>query len=225
MPWSRARFLLETRRLMDAKGHPRWDEDTMRALLGVVHADSWRDLIDKSENLRRAIRTATPDSDGAIAFTALEAGSGDTLELPFRIVAVGQNGIPCAERDPDDAPLRTPTTRTQARREWWVQDETVYVAGVTGALDIALRHIPQPASALAGDDSTVVWPSTHEMYLCYRTAALALMQGGVETQASREIGAVAEKVLKPILYRDLLRKTNAPIRIRADDDAAAWGGM
>lgn len=225
MTWLRSAYLSHIRITMDAENHPRWGEPTLRALLGFVHADEARRLSDKVDHWNVLRTTATP-VNGVIPFSDLTSGSGDTIKRTIRVRAVGQNGRPFPEHTTRQSPLLTPTSALTGGTRWFVENDGITLLGAaSGPLDVVTRTIPVPADQLAGDDSTVDWPETHEMLLVYRVAAIALAQGGTETDAGRDLNQIVEGMLRPALYREYARLTERPPTIELVDDAAGWGGI
>ena len=232
MAWTRTTYLSRLREVMDAEGSKRWTDASLRAYLGIAHQRLWKAILDANKQYRFAERTVTPDADGKVPLTSLNGSSGDTLQRFYRLVS-DQNGYGAVRRGVisyQEADLtRFPTYREDTSLTgsysgvYWIEGDNLQVLPRSGGnVVVRVSHTPARIDELSDDTITAEFPDGYEFVVCYEAASLALAKGGAETEAG-----AAMKLIRQDLMSDLIstiaRRSTAPLRFGAIDNASDWG--
>jgi len=225
MSMTRAELLTLVDEMADAVASPRWGVTLKRQLLAEVHWREWKDLLNINRMLRVGARTVTTDADGRVARSALNAGSGDTLETCYRILTVRDQGNTFYQPARyEEYPLSPAVVSLpQVWYEYGDQLQLIPAAAGTTAV-VTVNHVPARVDTLASDSSTVVFPDGYELLLAYETAASMFMKGAAESNLTAELRAMAT-TLRERLHQDVGRLSTRPMRMTAMDDAYDWGAV
>lgn len=225
MSVTRAVLETMTRELADAVDDPRWSQTLVLQLLGQVHLQEWRDILNAANMRRYALRTVTTDANGRFAKTALDSGSGDTAETHYRLLSVAVGQFFYQQSQYADYPQPFQQMGGTLPNVWYeVGDEIQLVPLAQGTtVQVAVNHTPARVDQLAGDSSIVVYPDGYELILAYMGAKQMLLKGGIEGQYAAQLEAQA-KQLRDRLLMDVRRLGTRPIIMGAMDSPAMWGG-
>lgn len=214
-----------TRELMDAVDDPRWGQTYVLQVLGQVHLQEWRDILNAVNVYRWAQRTVTLDSNGRFAKSALSSGSGDSAETFYRILAMQNGQFFYQQSTFQQFPQPQTNYGGTFPNVWYEIGEQVQVVPPSAglALTVSVNHTPARVDQLADGASTVVFPDGYELILAYMAAKQLLLKGGAEGQYARQLEAQAQE-LRARLLMDLRRLGTRPIIMGALDDAGQWGG-
>lgn len=221
------RAVLETltRELADAVDDPRWGQTLVLQILGQVHLQEWRDILNAANMRRYALRTVTTDANGRFAKTALDSGAGDTAETHYRVLSVAVGQFFYQQSAYQDYPQPFQQMGGTLPNVWYeLGDEIQLVPLAQGTtVQVAVNHTPARVDQLAGDGSTVIYPDGYELILAYMGAKQMLLRGGIEGQYAAQLEAQA-KELRDRLLMDVRRLGTRPIIMGAMDSASMWGG-
>lgn len=232
MAWTRTTYLTRLREVMDAEGSKRWSDASLRAYLGLAHQRLWKSILDANKQYRFAERTVTPDAGGQVALASLNGSSGDTLQRFYRLVS-DENGYGAVRRGQiayQEADLsRFPTYRDDTSLTgsysgvYWIEGDALQVLPRTGG-DVVVRvsHTPARIDELSDDAIDVEFPDGYEFAVCYEAASLALAKGGAETEAGAALKVIGQDIMRDLIAT-IARRSTAPLRIRASDNASDWG--
>lgn len=193
----------------------------------MVSQAEWTGILNQNPYYRFANRSVTTDSSGRIAISDLSSGTGDSREYFYRMLVGPTDGnVLWRETDLRSVPLGTQSS-AQSPSEY-----LFYLAGdyfqllpvASGtALTVAVNHVPPTIAQLAGEDSTVVFPTSYEYVAVWTTAGTLFMKGGAETGAAADLFALASDARRRMLA-DIGRRTTRPSFALFSDSPAAWGG-
>ncbi len=215
-----------TRQLADAVDDPRWPQSVVLSILGQVHLQEWRDLLNASNTRRYALRTVTTDANGRFAKTALDSGSGDSAETHYRILSVSVGQFFYQQSIYQDYPQPFQNMGGTLPNVWYEMGDEIQLVPVAQgtAVSVAVNHTPARVDQLAGDASIVVYPDGYELILAYMGAKQMLLKGGAEGQYAAQL-EVQAKQLRDRLLMDVRRLGTRPIIMGAMDSPAMWGGV
>lgn len=213
--------------MADATSSARWTDATITILLNSTFKREWSRILQANRNYRVGTRTVTLNSSGQFAFSALESGSGDSLEKFYKIIGV-HNGdaiyAPAELRDNLLTATMGTGMATGYRTFWRVGDYVQCHPWSSGeSITVVVNHLPPLPGNLSTDDTAVTFPDGYEAVLIYETAAHMLMKGGAETDASADLKAIAEEVRSDMLA-DIARVTTDPTTMRYADERTSWAG-
>lgn len=224
MSLPRGTLLTLAEEMADAVDSPRWGTTLKRQLLGEVHWREWRDLLNVNQMLRFGSRTVTTDADGRFLKTALNSGSGDSLETCYRILTVNQGNLfyqPSSYREYPISPGNV--SLPQVWYELGTQIQLIPAAS-GNSVTVGVNHLPQRADLLVDDTSTVTFPDGYDLVLAYETAASMLMKGAAESDLAAELRQAAQ-ALRERMQQDVARLAVRPLRLAAADDRFDWGAV
>lgn len=232
MAWTRTTYLSQLREEIDAVGSNRWSDASLKRYLGLAHQRLWKQILDANMAYRFAERTVTPDANGKVALSSLNGGTGDTLERFYRIVSDenGYGGVRRGVISYQEAKLtrfpsyRDDTSLTGAYSGvYWIEGDYLQVLPRTGG-DVTVRvsHTPARIDELSADSSEAAFPDGYELAVCYEAASLALAKGGAETEAGTALKIIGKDIMDDLIST-IARRSTAPLRISASDNASDWG--
>lgn len=211
----------------DGTASGRWDTTAggeVDQRLGVVHAREWRRILNANPYYRIAERTVTLDSNGRFDIDDLTYSSGSNdCETFYRILALSKDNRVYEEIAFVERPLGS--ENNDSGFVWFRYGEQIQVLPYTtgDSVTVWVNHIPCRVDTLDTDSADVEFPSGYEDILCLEAAAMLLAKGGAETGASAELSALAEQSRQDML-QDFARISIKPLRMKAEDTAAEWGG-
>jgi hypothetical protein len=171
----------------------------------------------------------TTSSDGVLAGTDLNSGSGDSATRWYRVLAVtsgGQADAPVLYRNLNfqEVPFGlTVNWNPDAYAYYQTGDDFQVLPAATTTVTVTVNHRPVLVSALSSDNALVVLPDGFEQTAALEAAAYALAKGGAETQATAELRQLAETIRGPLLD-DLARRNARPMVMGFPDSRVEWGG-
>lgn len=226
MAITRTTLTLRSRQMADAVDSTTdWAPALVSAIATFVFIDEWKKLLGAAPHLRtNRVSGLVPDSDGRLAWSALTTGTGDTAKIGYRLLQLrGASGVEFVYTQASRIDLLQDLTSFHTDRVWTRVGDDLQIVGTETGLTALVNWIPTAPDDLAGDTSTVDWPSGYEMLLYLETAALMLAKGGRETNEARDLQVQAE-IVRQKMHQDFARDTNAPYVIGASDGAWEWGG-
>lgn len=230
---TRAQLRIDTLAVMDATGSPRWDSTPGAAgeidrRGGFVHVREWKRLLSVQPYYRVAKRTPTTDTTGAVAWTSLSnTTTADAEEHVYKVLAVSFNNAPYENvtHRARELFLQTAVGQTPTR-VWYRQGDYLMApdAASTTATGVWVNHTPTPLHRLSAEGVTVTLPDNYDDILAHEWAAVLLMKGAEETQASRELKGVADEMRREF-FADLESTGLGPMTMQYDDSPGEWGGL
>lgn len=230
MSITRGNLIARIRDFADADTSSRWTDPTLLAWADVAVDQEWARILNANPYTRFGTRNVTTNATGVLLGSALNAGTGDTAERWYRVLAVTPpNGG--ADGKEQYRPLMFQEVPTALITNWNPDAYAYYQTGddfqvlppqVT-ALVVTVNHRPPLCSSLASDNSVVVLPDSFEQCAALEAAAYALAKGGAETQATAELRALASTIRDPLLD-DLSRRNARPQVMQFPDSRFDWGG-
>ena len=226
MAYTQTTLLARVRDVMDATSSARWSDAVLLDYADIVFDAEWTGLLDVAPTLRAAERTVTTDSNGQVAWTSLNSGSGDTAQTFYKVLAVNDGTQLYTPISFQDVPLATRTSSYVSqfdKRYYPIGEAFQFLPSASGqTLYVTVSHTPTRPGSLAGGSSTVTFPDPYGPLLSWGTAALALQKGGAEYDTSVVLQAQADK-LRQQMYADYARKTAVPSVMQFPDRAWEWG--
>ena len=226
MAVSRAELVTLTREAMDAVGSDRWSDSLIKSVLNVVYDDEWSNLLNASQYYTYGMRTVTTDSTGAIAFSALNSGGGDSQQNFYRILSVSDGNVLYSQTRFQDVPLATTTNYLPTYpRLYYIVGEQVQVLPVASgtSLYIAVNYKPTSLSDLGSDTSTITFPMGGEWILANEAGSRLLNKGGAESGAAQVLRQEAAS-LRAGMLDDIRRRTINPTMLAYPDQKYDWAG-
>lgn len=226
MSITRANLELLTREMADAVDDPRWSQTLVLQILGQVHLQEWRDILNANNAYRFALRTVTLDNNGRFLRTALDSGSGDTAETHYRILSVASGQFFYQQSTYQQYPQPNNTFDVMLPQVWYELGSEIQVvpASPSMSVQVGINHTPARPDQLAGTSSIVVFPDGYELILAYMAAKQMLLKGGTEGQYGVQLEAQA-KELRDRLLLDLRRAGSRALVMGAMDSPGQWGGV
>ncbi len=227
MAWTKATYLSRTREWMDATGSDRWSDPFLYAVLGFAFREEWKGMLDASPYYRFAQRSVTTDTSGMFTLAGLDAGSGDTEQNFNKILTVTDgNAVVFRETDFSVVPLGTAGTANNLLydRRYYLRGDSVQILPATGGqtLTVSVNYYPTPIDDLSGDTVEADFPAGYENLVALVAASNALLKGGAESSATRDLAQLA-MTYRQALYADVARRTATPMILGFSDRAAEWG--
>lgn len=222
---SRGQLVSDIREYMDSVGSGRWSDTLIKAVANSVFDAEWSEILNAAPTYRFAQRSVTSDSNGQVAFSALNGGSGDSQQNWYRILSVTNGNVVYSETRFQDVPLGT-TANVQNTYDklYYVVGEYVQMLPVASeALTISVNYKPTAILDLASDNSTVEYPDNNHFILVWMTAAQLLLKGGAESGAAAQLRALAESE-RVTMLNDIRRRTINPTRLAYPDSKYDWAG-
>ena len=226
MAVTRAQLVEYTREAMDAVGSDRWSDSLIKSVLNVVYDDEWSNLLNASQYYTYGMRTVTTDSNGVIAFSALNNGAGDSQQNFYRILSVSDGNVLYTQTRFQDVPLATTTNYlpTYPRLYYLVGEQVQILPVASGtSLYIAVNYKPTSLSDLGSDSSTITFPMGGEWIIANEAGARLLNKGGAESNAAQVLRKEADS-LRMGMLDDIRRRTINPTMLAYPDQKYEWGG-
>jgi hypothetical protein len=225
MTYTRRQLYDATLEVMDGADTARFGETLLGQIVDAVHGRGWRRILNANRTYRFAARTVTPDSSGAVTYTALGSGSADTLERCYKVLGAAQGAIRYTPAEFMDDPLAQSQTPTANRYTFQRQGESViFLPVLEQEMTVWTNHLPQRVTALAADGSAVTWPEDYEIILAYEAGARYMAKGAAETDGTQWLQQLADDLWRDLLS-DAARFTTDPIVMGASDSPSDWGGI
>lgn len=219
--------IANTRQYMDAVSSTRWTDPLITNALGVVCGREWGGILAANSYYRFAQRTVTLDANTQFAYTALNAGSGDTAQTWNRILSITDGQTIYRQTAFMDVPLATTANyNTPYQRLWYDAGDNVQVlpVGSTGTtLIVTVNWTPPRADQLSAPSVTIDFPDGHEVILWLEAAAMLYSKGGAENDAGQTMRAMADQERQQ-MYSDLARRAATPQYLQFSDRVSDWAG-
>ena len=226
MAISRAELVALTREAMDAVDSTRWSDSLIKSVLNVVYDDEWSNLLNASQYYTYAMRTVTTDTNGVVAFSALNTGGGDSQQNFYRILSVSDGNVLYAQTRFQDVPLATTTNYLPTYpRLYYIVGEQVQILPVASgtSLYVAVNYKPTSLSDLLSDASTITFPMGGEWIIANEAGARLLNKGGAESGAAQVLKREAAE-LRAGMLDDIRRRTINPTMLAYPDQKYDWAG-
>lgn len=225
MSYTRAQLVTLTEEVMDAVSSSRWGATLKLQALSTVYGRGWRRILGANRAYRWARRSVTLDSDGRVAVSSLDSGSGDTAERFYKLLAAAKVDTEQRYRVSEfmDDPMRTLVHPTFPSFEVWRQGDYLQFTPVEAvSVYCWVNHLPTLIKDMAGDSSTVVWPADEYVpILAHEAGAFLLGKGGAETDAAQVLSTMAEDLWSDLLA-DVARFSTDPLFVQASDSPFDW---
>jgi len=226
-----AEMLEMTRNVMNAAGSTQWsDTNELEPWLGVAHWAEWADLLNTNNALLMQTVTVTQDANGQFDLSSLNTGSGNTAKYWYRILAVASPSTSAGVlsfyyRESRFQDFPNPQPNTSLPYVWYRFGSKIQILPIAAgqSMSVTVNYRPPRADQLASNSDTVEFPEGYEKIVPWRAASMALLKGGNETQASRDITAQWQAMHDAMLL-DLGRQSTWPITARSFDTPDMWGG-
>jgi len=161
-----SQFITNTREVMDASLSSRWTDAFIKTVGGIVHGREYSSLLGANPYLKFATRTVTTDSNGQIAYTALDSGTGDTAQTHYRILSITDGFTVYRQTDFVAVPIATTTNYDSPYQKLWY-DAGSYIQilpKTTGlSLTATVNYTPPRIDQLSSDSVTIDFPDGHEV--------------------------------------------------------------
>lgn len=231
MSTTRVQLRTDALRIADGYNSSRWDttagtgEADRRG--GLAHLREWKRLLNHVPTFRIASFTAlTTDSSGNIALSSLSTGSADAQQNLYRVLQVAVNNTPYTDATRNAKTYLLSGLNGVPYRVWYRSGSNLVIPDSPNATPtgIWVNWTPTPLHSLSSDSVAVDLPSDdYSDVLAYEWAALLLLKGGAETEASMACKAIAAELRGEML--DDLRPSGGPVLMQYGDTAAEWGGI
>lgn len=214
-----------TRELADAVDDPRWGQTIVLQMLGQVHLQEWRDILNSINTARWGQRTVTLDANGRFLKTDLNSGSGDAAETLYRILAVQAGQFFYQQSTFQQYPSPLNSFDVTLPQVWYEIGNQIQMVPASPSLSVVVSVNSTPArpDQLANGASIVDYPDGYELILAYMAAKQMLLMGGTEGAYAAQLERQA-KELRDRLLMDLRRLGTRPIVMGALDSPSQWGG-
>lgn len=219
-------LISDTREYMDAVGSTRWSEPIIKTVLNSVFDGEWSNILNAAPYYRFAQRQVTTDVNGQFAFTALNAGSGDSQQNFYRIMSVSDGNVLYGQTRFQDVPLATTTNYLPTYpRLYYIAGQSVQILPVTSSasLYVGVNYKPTSISDLASVTSVIDYPDNAHLILVWMAASQLLLKGGTEAAAASNLKGLADDERKTLLD-DIRRMTINPTMMAYPDQKYDWSG-
>lgn len=219
-------LISDTREYMDAVGSTRWSEPIIKTVLNSVFDGEWSNILNAAPYYRFAQRQVTTDVNGQFAFTALNAGSGDSQQNFYRIMSVSDGNVLYGQTRFQDVPLATTTNYLPTYpRLYYIAGQSVQILPVTSSasLYVGVNYKPTSISDLANVNSVIDYPDNAHLILVWMAASQLLLKGGTEAAAASNLKGLADDERKTLLD-DIRRMTINPTMMAYPDQKYDWSG-
>lgn len=223
---TRGQLIAQTREFMDAVSSSRWSDALIVTVLNGVYESEWSNILSVAPYYTFAQRTLATDSNGQLAFSALNSGSGDAQENFYRILSVTDGNVLYDETRFQDVPVAiTANYLPTYPRLYYLAGQQVQILPVSAGTTIivTVNWKPTALADLSGDTVTVNWPDNDHLILVYESASKLLLKGGAETNAAMDLKRLAREERDELLD-DLRRRTINPTRMAYPDLKYDWAG-
>ncbi len=224
----------QTREIMNATNSTQWSDATLRSWCGMSHWQLWANILNANRYWKFQQVGLTQDSSGLLNISGLNVGSGDSKTYFYRVLSVANPQVASGASSAavqffyrqaryEDFP--NPQPNTSLPYIWYQRGAQLQIMPIAAGqlMTITTNYRPPNPSQLATVNSTVDFPDGYEALIPWRACQLALLKGGSETQAARDLKRMADDMEAQMLM-DLGRISKWPIVAEAFDDASAWGG-
>lgn len=220
--YTRAELIAQAEDEAEATGSARWSADFKKRRLDWVFAREWRKILAANPTYRLALRQVVPDAGGLVPLASLDLDAGDDSERFAKVLHVANGTVVYEPRDFRDHPLLG--SLGSGEPAYWFQGDALAVpesdSGQT--LSVWVNHTPQKPSALAGDDSLVVFPRDYSGVLVHGLAAELLAKGNTESDLALEQKALADEIRRE-MFDEITRRSTTPMFVSPVDLASDWG--
>lgn len=216
-----------TREYMDAVDSDRWSDSLITTVIGSVFDDEWSNILNAAPYYTFATRSVAQDSNGQIALTALNNGSGDSAQNFYRILNVSDGNVNYSETRYQDVPLATATNYYPPYGyAYYLAGSYVQMLpiGSGTTMTVGVNYKPVNPSNLSAASVNITYPEHSELVIVYAAAAELLNKGGAESTAAQTLTMMADKARMSLLD-DLRRRTINPTRMAYPDSRGDWGGF
>lgn len=225
---TRQELLTRIRQMSDTMSNPvDYPDGLLLDFASTVHIDEWRNVLGVAPYYRTQTLTLTLDAARTFAWSSLSTGSGDDRKNVFRVLEITDAANePLTFAQADRVRLANNAANLQTTQRLWTKNgDRVQCFGVPagGTVYALVNWTPTPVGDLSADDVTVDWLDEWKPVLFYEIAAMTLSKGGRETNETRELMQLAEKVRQRMLV-SLNREAAQPFIAGADDHPWEWGG-
>lgn len=217
-------MVTEVRHHADAESEGRWAPARVLTALNLVMQREWRNILNANRNYRVAVRVVTPNSSGEVALSALNGGSGDTLQTLYRVLAVYDGDLVYKEIDPLDAVMATGAgAETFGYNCWYRLGEDIRIIPTPqSTINVLVNYLPPLPSTLSSGTVELAYPLGYEQIPALEAAAILLSKGGTETEAASYLKGLAEEIRRDMLS-DIARTSTNPLQYRYGDSRSEWG--
>lgn len=224
-------LISDTREFMDAVGPSgqasgRWSESLIKTVLNQVFDSEWDLLLDAAPYYTFAMRTVSTDSNGQVALSSLDSGTGDNQQNMRRILSISDGNILYSESRFQDVPLATTTNYLPTYpRIFYLAGDYIQILPVNSnlSLNIGVNYKPTAILDLASNSSTVNYPENNHLVLVYAAASQLLRKGGSESNQAQVLAKMADEERATVLD-SLRRRTINPTRLAYPDTKWEWAG-
>lgn len=227
MSVTRDALIAATRQFMDAAGSTRWTDALILSVLDNTYNDEWSNLLNATPYYTFNSVSVTTDASGVVDTTDLDTGSGDTQKNYYRILSMNDGAQLYGETQFRHVPLATTTSAVYLRPRLYYRAglDAIQVLPVQSglALTVTVNYKPTLLSDLATGASTINFPLTSHLLLCYEAAATLLLKGGAEPEAASVLRGLASESRR-LLLDDIRRQTVTPTLLDYPDNAHEWAG-
>jgi hypothetical protein len=223
---TRADLVQYTREAMDAVNSDRWSDSLIKSVLNVVYDDEWSNLLNASQYYTYGMRSVTTDSNGVVAFSALNSGGGDSQQNFYRILSVSDGNVLYSQTRFQDVPLATTTNYLPTYpRLYYIVGEQVQILPVSSSLSlyVAVNYKPTSLQDLLTDASTITFPLGGEWIIANEAGGRLLNKGGAESGAAQVLKREAAE-LRAGMLDDIRRRTINPTMLAYPDQKYDWSG-
>lgn len=233
MTMTRAQLMALASEVADAPSSTSaWSTAQVRTWLGVVHWQEWGSLLDRAPQLKQQTSSVTQDSTGKFLKTALNTGSGDTVQNWFRIQSIydpnaaGNGLVPAYYTQSTYRLYPTPQPVTTFPFVWYEFGDYIQMQPPTagGTLTVVSSWRPCRADLLSSDSANVDFPDGYEAVLAFETAAVMLMRAGRETGAAVDLKTQASEIRQAML-KNVARIGRLGPQVMAADEPGDWGSV
>lgn len=217
-----------TREIMNAASSGQWSDATLRTWCGIAQWKLQADLLGANNVFYVNTVTVTQDSSGQFNISSLTTGSTDSTKYFFRILTVAQSTTPTGQwpfyyRQSRLQDFPNPQPNTSLPYIWYRAGSVIQVMPIQAgqALTVQCNYRPPRCDQLSTTSVAVDFPSGYEELIAWWAASTALVKGGSETQAARDIRTTATEMRDNFL-EELGRQGTWPIVAQAFDTPQDW---
>lgn len=220
----------ECREIMSATGSNQWSDAILKSWCGIAQWKLQADLLNINNVFYSQSVTVSQDSNGQFTVASLTTGSADAKKYFYRILSVA---LPATSggvyqyfyRQSRYQDFPTPQPNTSLPYVWYRLGSQIQILPVSSGHSMAIQvnYRPPRVDALSGGSIAIDFPEGYEDLIPWYAASLALVKGGTETQAAKDIAAQTQ-VMTDNFLQDLGRQGTWPIVAQSFDTADMWGG-
>ncbi len=231
MSMTGAQLISLTREIMNATGSNQWSDTTLLTWCGQAQWKLQADLLGINNTYYFNSTSQTQDSSGQFAVSSLTTGSGDTQKNFFRILTLSMPTTPVGQiqfyyRQAKYQDFPNPQPNTSLPYVWYRIGANIQVLPIQAgqALTVAVNYRPPRVDQLSTTSVAVDFPSGYEELIAWWAASSALVKGGSETQAARDIRNTATEMRDNFL-QEQGRQGTWPIVAGSFDVPEDWNSM